>query len=207
MDKHPAHPLTTRIAHWTNAIVIVILLWSGFSMFSGDRHYATFVHLLPAWIWNALQLTGHRKLALVWHERTGIALATVGILYLVASTRARAWRTWSQYHLPQRAVYAGVLSGGALMVLTGFALWFRHQLPWLLAAMGGQRLVLPVHIVLATGLLGFIGVHLLQVARAGWPTLRAMLTGRPPRLQPQETLPQYAQASATSWSSKQQQAR
>ena len=207
MDKHPAHPLTTRVAHWANAIVIGILLWSGFSMFSGDRHFATIVHFVPVWVWNALQLTGHRKLALVWHERTGIALAAVGIFYLIASTRGRAWRTWSQYHLPQRAAYAGVLSGGAVMLLTGFALWFRHQLPWLLAAMGGQRLVLPVHIILATALLGFIGVHVLQVARAGWPTLRAMLSGQTPRLHAQESAPHYAQAPIASWRSNQRRAR
>ncbi len=178
MKTQHGHPATTRIAHWLNAAVIGILLWSGFSIFSGDKHFAPIVHLLPAWLWSALALTGHRKLAFGWHTWVGVAFAANGLFYLVASTRGRAWRTWSQYHLPQRAVYTGVIAMGGVMVLTGFALWFKHRLPWLLAGMGGERIVLPVHVVLATAVLAFLAIHVIQVVRAGWPTLRAMLSAR-----------------------------
>jgi thiosulfate reductase cytochrome b subunit len=92
-------------------------------------------------------------------------LALNGFIYLAASTRGRAWRTWKHYYFPQRAVYAGVLAMGSIMVLTGFALWFKHQAPWLLAGLGGERVVLPAHIVLATGLLAFIAIHVASRAR------------------------------------------
>lgn len=198
------HPLSTRIAHWGNALIIGALLVTGFSMFSRDRDFAFFVHLLPAGFWNLLHFTGSRRHTVTWHEWIGVAMAANGLLYAVFSLRNGSWRnialrgSWLKdaiqaavaelrgpreamqplpYNAAQRLAYTSILAMGALMVLTGAALWFKHQIPWLLAALGGEHVVLPAHIIIATSFVLFIAVHVSQVLRAGWPTLRSMLAG------------------------------
>lgn len=173
------HPARTRIAHWANAAVVVMLLWSGFAMFAADKEFAGWVALLPPWFWSALQLTGHRMQGRAWHLGMAIVFTANGLFYVVSAMRsARFQRTWrSLYHAPQRYAYLGVFAMAAAMVLSGVALWFHKQLPWLIAALGGEHIVLPAHVILALLLIAFIGVHVLQVLRAGLPTLLSMITG------------------------------
>jgi len=45
----------------------------------------------------------------------------------------------STYFLPPRVAYTGGMAMGLMMVLTGCALWFKHQLPWLVTLLGGAR--------------------------------------------------------------------
>lgn len=82
-----------------------------------------------------------------------------------------------RYSIPQRLAYTTVLCGGVVMVLTGSALWFKRQIPWLLASMGGERVVLPIHVIVATSLFAFVALHLFQVLRAGLPALGSMTIG------------------------------
>lgn len=179
---HP-HPLPRRIAHWTNVLVMAVLLWSGFAMLVADRHYAAAVRLLPAWFWDALQLTGHRLQGRTWHLGVALVLIANGLFYAAALLRTGAWRRivpgFSQggYHSAQRIAYSAVMVMGALMVLTGCALWFRRQIPWLTMLFGGERIALALHVVLTFAFIGFIVVHLVQVIRAGSPALLGMLVG------------------------------
>lgn len=114
-----------------------------------------------------------------WHLGMAIVFTANGLFYVVSALRsARFQRTWrSIYHGPQRFVYLGVFAMAAAMVLSGVALWFHKQLPWLMAGLGGERVVLPAHVILAVLLIAFIGVHVLHVLRAGLPTLLSMITG------------------------------
>jgi thiosulfate reductase cytochrome b subunit len=205
MERDPqVHPRHVRVAHWINAVVLLVMLWSGFAMLIADRHFAGYVHLIPPAVWNALQLTGHRVQGRAWHLGMAIAFAANAIFYAWTSLASGTWRrlvprgrwlhdAWtatleeltapraslqrSDYNGAQRLTYSLVLAGGAVMVMTGVALWFGRRFPWMTAAFGGERIALTIHVVLAVALLAFIVVHVLQVLRAGLPTLLAMITG------------------------------
>lgn len=173
-------------------------------MLVGDRAFAAYVHLIPSPIWSALQLTGHRVQGRAWHLGMAIALMATAVFYASSSLVSGTWRrlaprrTWLRdawdatveeivapraslqrvdYNGAQRLAYTLIITGGAVMVMTGLALWFGRRFPWMLAVFGGERIALVIHVVLAVGLLAFIAVHVVQVLRAGLPTLLGMLTG------------------------------
>jgi thiosulfate reductase cytochrome b subunit len=177
------HPLATRIAHATNACVMAVMLWSGFAMLVADRHYAAAIGLLPPWIWDALQLTGHHVQGRAWHLGVALVLIANALFYTASLLRAGTWRRivpgfkQGDYHLEQRVAYSGVMAMGTLMVVTGCGLWFKRQVPWLVTLLGGERVATTIHVILACAFLAFILVHLVQVLRAGFPALRAMFLG------------------------------
>jgi formate dehydrogenase gamma subunit len=204
MERDQSHPRHVRIAHWINAIVLLVMLWSGFAMLVADRHFAAYVHLIPSAVWSALQLTGHRVQGRAWHLGMAIVFAANAIFYASTSLASGTWRrivprrTWlrdawtatleefsrprsalqrGEYNGAQRLSYVLVLAGGTVMVMTGAALWFGRQFPWMTAVFGGERIALTIHVVLAIALLAFITVHVAQVLRAGLPTLLGMITG------------------------------
>lgn len=204
MKLHQTHPLHVRATHWINAVVVLVLLWSGFAMFVADRHFTSIVHLVPNAAWQALQLTGHQVQGRAWHLGMAIVFMANALLYAAMSLRSGSWRrivpkrrwlreAWqaiveeltsprdaldrAEYNGGQRLAYSLVLAGGVLMIVTGLALWFGKQVPPLLALFGGERSALTIHVVTATALLAFIVVHVVQVLRAGLPTLLGMITG------------------------------
>ena len=86
-----------------------------------------------------------------------------------------------RYNVLQKLAYLSVLFGLLpLVVLTGLtmspgvdAAW-----PWLLDIFGGRQSARSIHFLCATGLAGFILVHLTMVLLAGpWNEVRSMLTG------------------------------
>lgn len=200
-----AQPLHVRIGHWLNALAIFVMLWSGFAMFASDRKFAWIAHAIPAWLWAALQMQGHAVVGRAWHLAFAIVVMANALWYAIAAVRTGTWRrilpngrTWlvdaaratvaeirdprptmqpASYNGAQKVAYTAVIGMALVMILTGVALWFPRQLPWLSAAMGGKQIVLPVHVILATLLLLFIVVHVVQVLRAGLPTLLAMIVG------------------------------
>lgn len=174
--KTTVQPLLVRVTHWTNALTFGVMLWSGFAMFAGDRKFAWVVNLLPASFWSALHLSNHEGVGRAWHLAFALLLIANGLLYTLSTILTGRWRR-VQYQLAQRGAYAVVLVLAALMVVTGIDLWFGRQLPWLAAVFGGQRNVLLVHVCSATVFILFILVHVVQVARAGLPTLVSMLAG------------------------------
>jgi len=204
MERTLAHPRHVRLTHWSNAVVIFAMLWSGLAMLVADRHFAAYVHLIPNAVWSALQVTGHRVQGRAWHLGMAIVFIANAVFYASTSLASGTWRriairrTWLRdawvaiieeltaprasmqragYNGAQRLSYVAVMAGGAMMVMTGFALWFGRQFPWMPAAFGGQRITLTIHVVLALALIVFIAVHVVQVLRAGLPTLLGMITG------------------------------
>jgi thiosulfate reductase cytochrome b subunit len=205
MQPEQTRPLHVRIGHWINALTIFVLLWSGFAMFASDRHFATIVHALPAWLLSALQLRADATAGRAWHLGFALVMIANAFWYGVVALRTASWRrlvpnakTWlgdavratiaelrnpvktmhqAEYNAAQKVAYTGVLALGVLMIVTGLALWFRRQLPWLIGSLGGQHVVLAAHVAIATLFLIFIAIHLVQVMRAGIPTVLSMITG------------------------------
>lgn len=208
MEQEHTHSGAVRAAHWLNAAAVLALLWTGGALLAHRPIYTPLIHLLPAGFWNALAAPLGRS-AFRLHEYAGAFLALNGLIYAVRLLAGGTWRrifpqgrAWLRdaalatvdeirrpaksmeplrYNAAQRLAYTGVLAGASVMVLTGFAMWFRHQAPWLLAGLGGIHVVLPLHVALAISLLGFMAVHLVQVARAGLPTIRSMTVGNAER--------------------------
>jgi len=204
MERHQIHPRHIRVGHWVNAVALLVMLWTGFAMLVADRHFAAYVNIVPAGVWNVLQLAGHRTVGRAWHLGMAIVFALNASFYVGTSLALGTWRriaprrrwlrdAWAaivaeltaprhslgraEYNGAQRLTYTMVMAGGIAMVLTGIALWFGKRFPWMPALFGGERVALTMHIVLALALLAFIAVHLLQVLRAGLPTLLGMITG------------------------------
>ena len=150
-------------------------------MFAGDRHFIAYVRLLPATFWHALRFVGTKRQLFSWHTIAGAFFALNGTIYAIGLAFGGGWKRivpkgkqWAHdamrplaYSIPQRASYSAVIIGAIAMALTGAALWLRIRIPWLL----------PLHVLIATTLVLFAVVHVVQVLRAGPRTLRAMTVG------------------------------
>ena len=175
MERNAAtHTVPTRISHWANALLVVFLLVTGF---------LRYFHL---------HVSVPKRELFTWHTYAGAGFASVGVAYVASLIVTGGWKRivpngklWVHdparplaYTVPQRIAYTSAFVGAAVMVLTGVSMWFKHQIPWLMASLGGEHVVLRVHLWLSFALLGFIGVHVAQVLRAGITTLRSMTVGQ-----------------------------
>ena len=68
------------------------MLWTGFAMLVADRQFGAYVHLVPAGVWNALQLTGHGTQGRAWHLGLAIVFALNALFYAVTSLARGTWR-------------------------------------------------------------------------------------------------------------------
>jgi len=66
---------------------------------------------------------------------------------------------------------------GAVMLLTGLAIYKPTQLHWLTSLFGGYEMARWIHFWTTMGFLGFFVVHIVQVLLAGWNNFRAMVSG------------------------------
>ncbi len=82
-----------------------------------------------------------------------------------------------KFNHAQRIAYSSVIGLGALMVVTGLAIYKPAQLSWLAALLGGYQAARVEHFIITLLFLAFFFVHVAQVARAGWNNFRAMITG------------------------------
>ena len=84
----------------------------------------------------------------------------------------------TKYNGAQRIAYTSCIVMGALMLLTGFAIYKPTQAHWLTALCGGYEMARWLHFWVTMGFLGFFGVHVAQVVLAGWNNFRSMVSGR-----------------------------
>ena len=82
-----------------------------------------------------------------------------------------------KYNDAQRIAYTGVILMGAGSVVTGLAIYKPTQLAWLTTLLGGYEWARWEHFWLMILFVGFFGVHVIQVALAGWSNFRSMITG------------------------------
>lgn len=77
----------------------------------------------------------------------------------------------------QQIAYTSIVLMGAGSLVTGLAIWKSVQFGWLTALLGGYEAARLEHFLLTLGYCAFFIIHIVQVARAGWNNLRAMITG------------------------------
>ena len=153
---------------------------------------------------SGLQL--ERKLAkgIAFHLNFGWFFVINGLAYMVFLSRKGEWRhivpdfqgikdarktvahdlhltkdkpVQGKYNAAQQITYSIVIVMAALLVFSGFAIYKPGQLSWLEAAFGGYDYARFVHFSVTILLMGFFGIHILQVVRAGWSNFASMITG------------------------------
>jgi thiosulfate reductase cytochrome b subunit len=190
------HPGWVRLCHWINAIAILVMIGSGWQIYNAaplfkfefSKHIA-----LGQWLGGAL----------LWHFAAMWVLVVNGIVYVtlgLASGRfrrkllpiypseviadAKAALTFqlahddlSHYNAVQKALYAGVILTGILIVLSGLAIWKPVQFQELTALFGGYDFARYVHFVAMAAIVGFLAVHV-ALALLVPKSLRAMVVGK-----------------------------
>ena len=82
-----------------------------------------------------------------------------------------------RYNAAQRITYSAIVLMGGCSLLTGLAIYKPAQLHWLTALLGGYEWARWEHFWLTMGYVGFFGIHIAQVVRAGWANFRSMVGG------------------------------
>jgi thiosulfate reductase cytochrome b subunit len=201
------HPLIVRIAHWLQALAIIIMVGSGWRIYNSTP---IFNFRFPIWatlggtpiISKIAHMDPGVANALNWHF-TGMWLLAASYLLFVAHgivsghfwrhllplTPRLLWRDFiaaatfklshrlGEYNAVQRFAYWGVLFAVLMMILTGLAIWKPVQLSWLTWACGGYPTARVLHFIFMAGICLFIVVHVALVILVP-KTLLAMTLGR-----------------------------
>jgi len=189
------HPVWVRIAHWINALAMLVMIGSGWEIYNASP-------LFPFTFPGAITLGGWLAGALLWHFAAMWVLAINGLVYLtlgLATGRfrrkllpirpgeviadARAALTFklshddiSVYNSVQRLLYLGVILAGIVVVLSGLSIWKPVQLQELTALFGGYDVARYVHFFAMAVIVGFLLIHVL-LALIVPKSLRAMVRG------------------------------
>jgi thiosulfate reductase cytochrome b subunit len=190
------HPVWVRIAHWINALAMLVMIGSGWEIYNASP---LFGFTYPG----SITLGGWLAGALLWHFAAMWVLAINGLVYVamgmitgrfknkllpitpgavIADTKAAltfklAHDDLSKYNAVQRLLYAGIIVVAIIIVLSGLSIWKPVQLQWLTALFGGYDAARYVHFFCMAAIVGFLVVHVL-LALIVPKSLRAMITGR-----------------------------
>lgn len=194
--KEVIHPAWLRVAHWTNALAVLILVTSGWKIYNATGFLG---FTFP----KELTLGGWLGGALLWHFAAMWVLAINGTVYLVLNgiTKRLASKFFPlsfkalladitaalrghlahadprQYNTVQRLAYLFVMLDSVLLVLSGLVLWKSVQFPLLRTLLGGYEGARLVHFAAMSGLVLFVVVHLVMVMLVP-RTLLTMVRGR-----------------------------
>ena len=201
------HPRAIRWMHWLNFPFLSIMIWSGLRIaWASDFRQPRFDEdrFLPESVWQLLDLDRALARGLAFHLSFGWFFVINGALYALYLAFSGEWReivpklksvmdipatllhelglkkeapAAGQYNVMQQLAYSTVLAMGAVVVITGFALFKPVQLSFIINFFGGYETTRTVHFWVTIAFLGFFLIHIAQVARAGFTTFWAMVTG------------------------------
>ena len=192
------HPLPVRIVHWINAVVMLIMIASGWGIYDDDVIVRGF-HFSPFW-----RLGEWAAWSLNWHFAGMWFLSINGLAYLIyglASGRFRerllpirpadvrqtildtlhfkiAHEDITVYNAVQKLLYVVVIFVGIAQVITGLAIWKPVQFSGLVALLGGFQTARVLHFAGMAVIVGFLIVHVV-LALLVPKTLWAMVAGGP----------------------------
>lgn len=190
------HPLPVRVAHWVNALAMLIMILSGWRIYNAS----------PLFDWsfpNDLTLGGWLGGALQWHFAAMWLLAANGLFYIayglasghlrrrllpispralladaLAALRGRlSHADLSVYNAAQKAAYLAAILLIAGLILSGLAIWKPVQLYWLAAPMGDFEGARFLHFFCMAGIVLFVLVHVAMVILVP-KTFLTMITGK-----------------------------
>ena len=164
----------------------------------------TLFRFFPDWFYKALHVPYHVTLGLSYHFFFMWIFALNGVAWVLYTWLSGEWRfllpqrrslrdaiqvTLVDLHLrkglpeqmkyngAQRIAYTSCIVMGAVMLLTGFAIYKPTQMHWLTSAMGGFEMARWLHFWTTMGFLGFFVIHVVQVMLAGWNNFRSIVSG------------------------------
>ena len=190
------HPLPVRIAHWVNAVAILVMVGSGWKIYNASP---LFDWLFP----DAVTLGGWLAGALQWHFAAMWVLVLNGMIYLaygilsghlkrrmfpispravlgdvLNAVRGRlAHDDLSIYNAAQKVAYLVAIALAVLLVLSGLAIWKPVQFYGLASLMGDYEGARLLHFFAMTGLVLFVLVHVAMVILVP-KTFLTMITGK-----------------------------
>jgi thiosulfate reductase cytochrome b subunit len=190
------HPAWVRIAHWINALAMLVMIGSGWEVYNASP---LFGFVFPG----SITLGGWLAGALLWHFAAMWVLAVNGVVYVALGLATGRFRKkllpihpgaviadakaalsfklshddLTVYNSVQRLLYAGIIVVAIVIVLSGLSIWKPVQLQWLTALFGGYDAARYVHFFCMAAIVGFLVVHVL-LALLVPKSLRAMVTGR-----------------------------
>ncbi|WP_442755555.1 cytochrome b/b6 domain-containing protein [Methylocystis sp. JAN1] len=192
--KPAVQPLFLRIAHWINALAVILMILSGWRIYNaaplfGFEFPAGFtlggwLAGALAWHFAAMWLLGINFLAyllygfLTGHFRRRMLPLWPGLVWrdLRLAVSGRAAHAPGRYNAAQRAAYLFALLAIALAILSGVAIWKPVQMQEITALMGGFEAARRVHFFAMTALVVFIVAHV-AMALSAREALEAMVTG------------------------------
>ena len=189
-------PGWVRIAHWINAVAIVLMIMSGWQIYNASP-------LFDFKFSSNITLGGWLGGALLWHFAAMWLLMVNGLVYLtlgfatgrfrkkllpitpagvIADTKAALTFKLShddltRYNNVQKLLYAGIIVVGIVIVLSGLSIWKPVQLQYLTALFGGYDVARCVHFICMAAICAFLVVHV-ALALLVPKSLRAMIIGR-----------------------------
>jgi len=190
------HPRWVRICHWINALAILVMIGSGWQIYNASP---LFDFVFPRQIALGNWLAG----ALLWHFAAMWLFVVNGLVYVllgfatgrfrrkfvpihagevVADVKAAltghlAHDDLAVYNAVQKLLYVGVILAGAIIVLSGLAIWKPVQLQALTMLFGGYDAARYVHFIAMAAIAGFVAIHMVMTFVVP-KSLRAMITGR-----------------------------
>ena len=204
------HPWPVRVMHWINAVVMLVMIASGWGIYDDDviihgLHFSGFWRLGE---WAAWSLNWHFAgmwffglnglIYLVYGFATGrfrerllpiragdIARTVVDTLHLKI-----AHEDLTVYNAIQKILYIVAILAGISQVVTGLAIWKPVQFAPLVSLLGGFQTARVLHFAGMVVIVGFLVVHVVLAVLVP-KTIWAMLAGGPVLGQPggkQETL-------------------
>jgi thiosulfate reductase cytochrome b subunit len=190
------HPLVVRIAHWLNALAILMMITSGWRIYNADPLFNFGFPdqvTLGGWLAGALQW----HFAAMWlFVLNGIVYVTYGILS--GHFRRKLWplsplgvlrdigealrgrlshADLTVYNAAQRAAYLGLIFLLIVIVLSGLVLWKPVQFYWYGQYIGDYEGARLLHFFAMAGVFFIVVVHIVMVALVP-RTFPSMFTGR-----------------------------
>ena len=187
------HPWPLRLTHWVNAVVIAVMIGSGWQIYDASPLFGfTFPPLVTVGGWLGA--------AIAWHLACMWLLVANGLIYFIWSAASGHFKKffpirpkdlWSDfraalsfklhhelgvYNAVQRLLYVGVLAAGVVVVLSGLSIWKPVQLWFICDLLGGYSAARYVHFFAMSAIAGFIAIHLLLVMMVP-KVLPPMITG------------------------------
>lgn len=190
------HPLIVRIAHWLNALAVLMMITSGWQIYNASP---LFDFVFP----DRVTLGGWLAGGIQWHFAAMWLLVLNGIVYVaygIASGHFRrrllpispravlrdvgralrgqlAHEDLAVYNAAQRAAYLALIVCLALLVASGLSIWKPVQLHWLAVLFGDYEGARYVHFFAMAAVALIVLVHVVMVILVP-RTFPSMFTGK-----------------------------
>lgn len=181
----------------------MLIYWSN-DIYTIGIGNVTLFHFFPDWFYDFTHIDHKLSYGMALHFAFAWIFSLNGAAYFIYTVLSGEWRELApnaksfsealevvkhdlglkvplppqgRYNAAQRITYSAIIVMGLLSLLSGLAIYKPAQLNWLTALMGGYEWARFEHFWLTMGYVGFFGIHIAQVIKAGWGNFQSMVCG------------------------------